>query len=91
MDIPQILLEIKEEQGRQRAIQEQILEQVKKTNGRVTKLEERVDILEESADISAGVTKIKQKIWTKIWDVSKIIISAGIGAIVATWKTRGKI
>ena len=81
-----ILMEIKQEQGRQSATLEQILEQAKKTNSRVSKLEKRVDDLEKASDISTGAKSVREKLWGKAWEVSKLVISAGIGAAVATFK-----
>jgi len=81
-----ILMEIKQEQGRQSATLEQILEQTKKTNSRVSKLEDRVDDLEKAGDLSAGAKSVREKVWGKVWEVTKMVISAGIGAAVATMK-----
>lgn len=81
-----ILMEIKQEQGRQSATLEQILEQAKKTNSRVSKLEDRVDDLEKAGDLSAGAKSVREKAWGKVWEVTKMVISAGIGAAVATMK-----
>ena len=81
-----ILMEIKQEQGRQSATLEQILEQTKKTNSRVSKLEDRVDDLEKAGDLSAGAKSVREKAWGKVWEVTKMVISAGIGAAVATMK-----
>ncbi len=81
-----ILMEIKQEQGRQSATLEQILEQGKKTNSRVSKLEDRVDDLEKAGDLSAGAKSVREKAWGKVWEVTKMVISAGIGAAVATMK-----
>lgn len=81
-----ILMEIKQEQGRQSATLEQILEQAKKTNSRVSKLEDRVDDLEKAGDISTGAKSVREKLWGKVWEVTKMVISAGIGAAVATMK-----
>ena len=85
-NVTKILLEIKEEQGHQRAISAQILEQTKKTNGRVNRLEDRVDDLEEAADISEGAAKVRSKTRERVWEVSKYVISAGIGAVAAMLK-----
>lgn len=81
-----ILMEIKQEQGRQGATLEQILEQAKKTNSRVSKLEDRVDDLEKASDISTGAKSVREKFWGRVWEVTKLVISAGIGAVVATTK-----
>lgn len=81
-----ILMEIKQEQGRQGATLEQILEQAKKTNSRVSKLEDRVDDLEKASDISTGAKSVREKFWGRVWEVTKLVISAGIGAAVAMTK-----
>ena len=56
-----------------------ILEQTQRTNGRVTKLEGRVDDLEAKDDTSAGAKAVKKTFFTSCWDVGKIILVAAIG------------
>ena len=85
-NVTKILLEIKEEQGHQRAISAQILEQTKKTNGRVNRLEDRVDKLEGIEDVSRGAAGVRNKTQARVWEITKLVISAGIGAVVATLK-----
>jgi hypothetical protein len=56
-----------------------ILEQTQKTNGRVTRLESRVDVLEAKDDTSAGAKAVKKTVLASCWDVGKIILAAIIG------------
>lgn len=58
----------------------QILEQTKRTNGRVTKLEDRVDELESNGDAAAGAKAVKSSIGSKCYSVGEkvFIILAGI-------------
>jgi hypothetical protein len=59
---------------------QQILEQTTKTNGRVTKLETRVDCLESKNDTATGAKQIKNSISSKCYSVGEkvFIIIAGI-------------
>ena len=81
-----VLLEIREAQGRQGATMNQILEQTKKTNSRVTKLEDWKAEVEKAGKFSEGEKSVWGKVGGKAWDISKMAISAGIGAVVATLK-----
>lgn len=59
---------------------QQILEQTTKTNGRVSKLEIRVDCLESKNDTATGAKQIKNSIGSKCYSVGEkvFIIIAGI-------------
>lgn len=59
---------------------QQILEQTTKTNGRVNKLENRVDCLESKNDTAAGAKQIKNSIGSKCYSAGEkvFIIIAGI-------------
>ena len=86
-EITEILLDMQKQIGIIDGRTTQILEQVTKINGRVSKLEDRVDDLEKASDISTGAKSVREKLWGKAWEVSKLVISAGIGAAVATFTT----
>jgi predicted nuclease with TOPRIM domain len=64
----------------------QILEQTKRTNGRVTRLEDRVDELESNGDTAAGAKAVRKSFWNHFWDVGKIAIGALVGLLVGGLK-----
>ena len=85
-NVPSWAVKLIEEVGEVKGINQEILKQTTKTNGRVSKLEDRVDDLEKAGDLSAGAKSVREKAWGKVWEVTKMVISAGIGAAVATIK-----
>jgi hypothetical protein len=81
--ILEFFAELKSGQSRLDERVEQILIQVKKTNGRVNELEEwreQMD-LEQAEKAGAGAVKADAKI--KRWEIIKMFISAAVGGIVA--------
>lgn len=84
-DVPNWALKLIEDVGKLNGTTDQILTQTQKTNGRVTSLESRVNILESQSDTSAGARAAKKSFWDHFWEVGKIIIAAGIGAAAGRW------
>ena len=85
-EVTEILLDMQKQIGIIDGRTAQILEQTTKTNGRFTDLERRVDDPEKASDLSAALKSVKEKAWAKAWEVLKLVISAGIGAVVAMIK-----
>lgn len=84
--IPSWAVKLIEDMGELKGINQQILEQTQKTNGRVTSLEKKVDVLESKNDTAAGAKAVKSSFWNHCWDVGKIAIGAGIGLLAGGLK-----
>ena len=65
----------------------QILEQTRKTNGRVNHLEERVDELESASDTTAGAKQMKKTFFERSYQIGEkvalLIFGLWIGKV---WK-----
>jgi hypothetical protein len=75
--------ELKSAQSRLDERTEQILIQVKRTNGRVNELEEWRERAEIQQAEKAGAGAVKADAKAKRWEIIKMFISATIGGIVA--------
>jgi hypothetical protein len=84
--IPSWAVKLIEDMGELKGINQQILEQTQKTNGRVTKLESRVDVIESKNDTAAGAKAIKSSFWNHCWDIGKIAMGALVGLLVGGLK-----
>ena len=86
-NVPSWAVKLIEEVGEVKGINQEILKQTTKTNGRVNDLEKRVDGLEKASDISTGAKSVREKLWGGAWDLFKLAIPAGMGAIGALLAT----
>jgi len=81
--ILEFFAELKSGQSRLDERVEQILIQVKKTNGRVNELEEWQEQMDLKQAEKAGAGAVKADAKNKRWEVCKMVISATVGGIVA--------
>ncbi|MBW2084427.1 MAG: hypothetical protein JRI54_00125 [Deltaproteobacteria bacterium] len=86
----EILLEIKEEQGKQRGTLEQILEQAKRTNGTLRDHESRLRVLEQVQNQSAGAAGVRKTIWKRVWSAGERLGYLLAGIIINEWKNGGQ-